>query len=202
MCATAGLGKVAVHPAVPGALQAALHLSRATNEAATHVQCRLGKMALSHHIDALISCRRSHANDRVFQQARESRLLTMAAAALLASATTPLSARLLIHATDGARESHGSLADALQRWRALVAPGVVQRRRSIPTGVHIDDLEGRPFFASEDIRALIDVPLPAGTYHVNVRLGEVRRRYTVTLEQGVTFNLYLRLSADLAARHR
>jgi hypothetical protein len=44
---------------------------------------------------------------------------------------------------------------------------------------------------------VLEVPLPAGTYHVNVRLGDAKRRYTVTLEHGATVNLYLDRSAGL-----
>jgi hypothetical protein len=64
--------------------------------------------------------------------------------------------------------------------------------------VRVDDLLGKPHFAADDVRSLIDVALPAGTYHVNVRLGEVQRRYTVTLEQGKTFDLHLH---PLQGRH-
>ena len=55
----------------------------------------------------------------------------------------------------------------------------------------IDDLQGRRLYACDDLRSMIDVALPAGTYHVTVRHGGDRRRYTVALEQGATFNLQL-----------
>ena len=57
--------------------------------------------------------------------------------------------------------------------------------------VRIDDLRGRPFFAAEQPATPIDVPLPAGTYHVRVDLGPLQRRYTITLEPGATFHLHL-----------
>lgn len=60
--------------------------------------------------------------------------------------------------------------------------------------MHLDDLEGRPLFASDDVHAPIDIRLPAGTYHVIVRLGKLLRRYTVTLQHGATFDLHLPLT--------
>ena len=62
--------------------------------------------------------------------------------------------------------------------------------------VQVDDLQGRSVFAAAGLRAPIDVPLPAGTYHVSVRLGERQRRYTVTLEQGATVDLRPRWAQD------
>jgi hypothetical protein len=58
--------------------------------------------------------------------------------------------------------------------------------------VRIDDLQGRQFYACDDVRSPIDLPLPAGTYHITVGLGQPQRRYTVTLEHGAAFDLYLR----------
>jgi hypothetical protein len=85
----------------------------------------------------------------------------------------------------------GRFAGALRRLRSS-ALDALRHRISVPTGVRVDDLRGQPHFAADNVHALIDVPLPAGTYHVNVRLGELQRRYTVTLEQGKSFDLYLR----------
>jgi hypothetical protein len=104
-------------------------------------------------------------------------------------------ARLLIHAGDGVGAGRGVLACLLLRLRALVSHAL-RPRTSAPTGVRIDDLAGRQFFATDDARSTIDVPLPAGTYHVNVRLGHRLRRYTVTLEHGATFDLSLRLDSS------
>jgi hypothetical protein len=90
-------------------------------------------------------------------------------------AEAPASAQLLIHAAND----------------PLHAPS--GRDGVLTTELRIDDLQGRPCFAADSTRSLIAVHLPAGTYHVSVRLGTVRRRYTLTLERGTTFDLYLRL---------
>jgi hypothetical protein len=91
-----------------------------------------------------------------------------------------------------------------QVWRRLTGlgpwPGGRGTRPARPPAlVRIDDLQGRRFFTSEDARACIDLPLPAGTYHVTVRLGELQRRYTVVLEQGATVRLDLPLAQDFTA---
>lgn len=106
---------------------------------------------------------------------------------------TPLSlslSHLLIRADDTPSVGHGAWAALLRRLRSSVAIALRQRRRTA-AGVRIDDLQGRHFFASEDARSLIDVSLPAGTYHVTVQLGDFSRRYTVTLAQGTTVDLHL-----------
>lgn len=112
-----------------------------------------------------------------------------------AVAAALLPARLLIHAADGGNAIRGVLACVLLRVRTLVS-GSVQRRPPVPVGVQIDDLQGRQFFASDDARSLLNVPLPAGTYHVTARRGDSQRRYAVTLEQGATFDLHLRQASD------
>jgi hypothetical protein len=104
-------------------------------------------------------------------------------------------ARLLIHADGSATIGGAIFAFSLQRLCSS-ALDALRRRPPLPTGVRVDDLRGQQFFAAADVRAPIDVPLPAGTYHVDVRLGELRRCYTVTLEQGTTFDLYLRPLKD------
>jgi hypothetical protein len=112
-----------------------------------------------------------------------------------ASARAFSSARLLIHATGGTNVGGGVLAGSLRRF-LMPALEALRRRPPLPTCVRVDDLRGQQFFAADDVRSLVDVPLPAGTYHVNVRLGELQRRYTVTLQQGTTFDLYLRSEKD------
>lgn len=108
-----------------------------------------------------------------------------------ASAETRSSARLLIHAMGSTPCCSESFAGALRRLRCSLLDAL-RRHPPLSTGVRVDDLRGQPYFAAEDVHSLIDVPLPAGTYHVNVRLGDLQRRYTVTLEQGKSFDLYLR----------
>jgi hypothetical protein len=83
----------------------------------------------------------------------------------------------------------------MQRLRALYAEGPWHDERA-PLGLHIEDLQGHRVLTLDDAGPLIEVPLPAGTYHVSVCLGKVRRRYTLRLEHGASFDLYLRLAPD------
>jgi hypothetical protein len=64
-----------------------------------------------------------------------------------------------------------------------------------PLNLRIDDLQGHRMHAVDSAGPLVDVPLPAGTYLVSVHLGPVRRSYTMTLEPGASFDLYLSLAA-------
>jgi hypothetical protein len=66
-----------------------------------------------------------------------------------------------------------------------------------PIHVQIHDLRGHCVFGIESAEPLLDVVLPAGTYHVNAQLGTVRRSYTMAIEPGTSFNLYLRLRSHL-----
>jgi hypothetical protein len=88
-----------------------------------------------------------------------------------------------------------AIARALQWLPAWALP---ERRRRSPevTGVQIHDLLGRLYFASAMTRPLIDVRLPAGTYHVTVERGSLRRRYTLTLAHGATVHLVQGLAHD------
>jgi hypothetical protein len=103
-------------------------------------------------------------------------------------------ARLLIHAEHAEAPSRGHFVALLRPWRAWVA-SLLGQAPSAHADVHVDDLGGQQFYAAEDAQSLLEVPLPAGTYHVNIRLGDAKRRYTVTLEHGSTVNLYLDRSA-------
>lgn len=100
--------------------------------------------------------------------------------------------RLLIHA---GYESPAHGTPMKLAWRALLALYANCTAHRGPLSLQIDDLQGSKLLAVEDAAALTEVPLPAGTYHVIARRGRVRRRYTMTLEQG-TFDLYLHLTAD------
>lgn len=104
-------------------------------------------------------------------------------------------ARLLIHAVHGEAPGRGHSVAPLRAWRALVA-SLWGQSPCAHADVQVDDLRGRQLYAAEDAQSLLEVPLPAGTYHVNVRRGDARRRYTVTLEHGATVNLYLDRTAD------
>jgi hypothetical protein len=104
-------------------------------------------------------------------------------------------ARLLIHACDPpAPAGCGAFARALRRLAGRAWRGRA-RRAPLLRMVQVDDLLGRAFFASDSSRVAvelpIDLPLPAGTYHVTVDGSGQQRRYTVTLEQGATFHLHL-----------
>jgi hypothetical protein len=99
-------------------------------------------------------------------------------------ATAPWRARLRIHVSgDPARPRPFERAQAWLRSLLRLSQG--------PTRVCIDDLQGHCFLTADAAPALLEVPLPAGTYHVTVRQGRTQRRYTVTLQQGATVNLVL-----------
>lgn len=107
----------------------------------------------------------------------------------LASSEASAAARLLIHA----EREVGALA-----WRA---EALIQRMRAHVMGeprlghaglaLEIHDLLGHKVLALNSAAALVDVALPPGTYHVTALLGGASRRYTVALERGQLFNLYL-----------
>lgn len=111
---------------------------------------------------------------------------------LTRNASAP-AAHLLIHANaqPGVREPRGE--SPLQRLRSLYAGGPRHDER-VPLALRIDDLRGQAMLAVEDAWPAIDVILPPGTYHITAHLGELRRGYTVTLEGGRSFDLYLRLA--------
>lgn len=128
-------------------------------------------------------------------------------------------AHLLIHAHDGVHAGLDRFNWMPSRLRAL-APAPWRRAATTRTGVRVEDLQGREYFAAEDARLigdppadgyivrspewiraglgearrsarLIDLPLPAGTYHVTLNQGGLQRRYTVALEHGARFDLHL-----------
>lgn len=82
------------------------------------------------------------------------------------------------------------------RWFLASVLRRARRDEPAPLRVRIDDLRGRPVLAIEDSAPLLDLPLPAGTYHVSACLGAVRRSYTLTLAPGGRFELHLRLPAQ------
>jgi hypothetical protein len=105
-------------------------------------------------------------------------------------------ARLLIHADEhvgaGRRHRHES---RLHRLLAFPGDGLAHHER-LPLNLRIDDLQGHRLHTVDDAGPLVELPLPAGTYQVSVHLGPVRRSYTMTLEPGTSFDLYLRLAPD------
>lgn len=96
-------------------------------------------------------------------------------------------AQLRIHADAAA--GAGWLARVALAWCA--APQV---------RVCVDDLQGQRHVDADGLGGLIELPLPANTYHVTARRGGLQRRYTVLLEPGATVDLHLdwRLTTDRA----
>jgi hypothetical protein len=103
-------------------------------------------------------------------------------------------ARLLIHA-EGAIGDAGSAASALRRLRARY-PGGPRPAPPMPLRLRVEDLQGRRLRAVDTAGTLTEFPLPAGTYHVTAILGPLRRRYTMTLEPGRSFDLHLQFATD------
>ena len=104
-------------------------------------------------------------------------------------------ARLLIHATDERRLSATDFSEKVRRLLPWRSHGRLPGARA---GLHLNITDARGFqvFALDDAGPLVDVPLPAGTYHVIARMGSVRRSYTMALDQGASVNLYLAFAPD------
>jgi hypothetical protein len=108
----------------------------------------------------------------------------------------PPPARLVIHAEHLASAS-GRPFDPPLRHTRTSDPGGARNGQRAPLSLRIDNLKGLRVHAVDDAGPLIDVPLPPGTYHVTMQFGTVRRSYTMTLEPGASFDLYLRLAPHL-----
>jgi hypothetical protein len=119
----------------------------------------------------------------------------LASAEGAADGSVDLRARLMIHAGRDRRVRGDGLGSVWRRLLTLVSGAAGQRGLPI-IRVEVGDLQGRQFFAATDARALIDVPLPPGTYHVTALSGQVHRRYTVRLERGASVELHLRPASD------
>lgn len=112
------------------------------------------------------------------------------------SSTLRPGAHLLIHA--GTRPAVGQTRfQATLRRLRLLYPHDVRNTDSGLMRVQINDLQGQQVFGVESAETLLDIPLPAGTYHVIVQRGKVRRSYTMAIEPGTSFDLYLRLKSQL-----
>jgi hypothetical protein len=101
--------------------------------------------------------------------------------------------RLLIHAAGDDVGDGGdgwSVESIVKRMRAHVLDG--SRGDRAPLALEIHDLQGHRMLALGDAGALVDVVLPPGTYHVSTQIGSTRRRYTVSLEPGASYDLYVR----------
>ncbi len=65
--------------------------------------------------------------------------------------------------------------------------------------VQVANLQGGELRCLDTSEALIELPLPPGTYDVTVTLGNIRRRYTVPLAPGASCDLHLRLGHGAAS---
>jgi|GEM_PF-2424539 len=113
-------------------------------------------------------------------------------------------ARLVISLRSGPQERtagwHG-FARAVANVRSLVS-GNPSPTRQAPTSVQIDDLQGHNFLRIDSCPPVIDFRLPPGTYHVTACRQSALRRYTVTLIQGFTAKLPLRMPGREGAEPR
>jgi hypothetical protein len=107
-------------------------------------------------------------------------------------------AHLLIHAdAPGDHRRRRASESPLQRLLALYSDGADHDRASLRIEIH--DLKGHRILTVDDASPLLDVSLPAGTYHVSTQLGPLKRGYTMSLQAGGAFDLYLRLAAQPAS---
>ena len=108
---------------------------------------------------------------------------------------TGSTARLLIHAECNLGASRIPFASTLKRLRVLCSDGP-RHDEQVRVNVEIDDLQGNRVLAIDAAGPLIRMRLPAGTYQLTAHRGKVRRRYTINLEEGASFDLHLRLAPD------
>lgn len=79
---------------------------------------------------------------------------------------------------------------ALGRLRARYAGGPM-RRGGHSLRIEVHDLRGRRVGLFADAGVLSELPLPAGTYVITTTRGKERRGYTLTLQEGASFELQL-----------
>jgi hypothetical protein len=100
------------------------------------------------------------------------------------------SSQLLIHTGSELGGGVWSVRSIIRRIHARMLDG--------PTGIHaplsleILDLQGRHVLELAKASAVVDVALPPGTYHITADVAGRRRRYTVSLARGASYDLYLR----------
>lgn len=110
-------------------------------------------------------------------------------------AASSSAARLLIHAAGELRARRRLFNNLLRRLLAFFSSGPLRDERQ-PLTLQINDALGDRVLAVGGAGTLVDVALPAGTYHVTAHLGEVQRGYTMTLQGGASVDLHLRLAPD------
>lgn len=113
----------------------------------------------------------------------------MTDAPTLAGATHGTTSRLLIHTIADDNDGRWTWPVLWRRALARVR-GVPGDGPASPT-LEIFDLPGHRLLRLTHAGAVVDLVLPAGTYHVTTQNGEHRRSYTVVLEQDVTTELKL-----------
>lgn len=102
-------------------------------------------------------------------------------------------ARLLIHTRDAPISRNRRVMSALHYLRALYTHATKWQAHG-SVNLKIVDLQGCPVYVATVAGSLIEVVLPAGTYHVTADLDTQRRSYTMALAQGAVFDLYLTLN--------
>ena len=114
--------------------------------------------------------------------------------ATAACALRPCAARLYVHAEGGITYTglrvEALFRNLLTRLRCSSMDGTSHSLR-----LQIQDLRKQCVRVVDDAEKTTDLALPPGTYHITATLGQWKRRYTMTLEPGTTFHLYLRLFA-------
>ena len=112
----------------------------------------------------------------------------------LAGTEMTSASRLLIHAAGDDGRAGWSIEAFVRRLRQHV----FDRPRNLRAllGLEIRDLGGHRVLAIDAAGALVDVTLSPGTYHVSTEVCGMRKSYTVTLEPGAWFDLYLRPARD------
>lgn len=104
-------------------------------------------------------------------------------------------ARLHIHAMGKLCAADTTFIKKVQHLLAMCSYGRLPHKRAC-LRLDIRDAQGHLVFTRDDAGPLVDVPLPAGTYHVTAHVDQVKRGYTMTLDQGSSVNLYLGLIPD------
>ncbi|MQM30155.1 MAG: hypothetical protein CRU78_06280 [Candidatus Accumulibacter phosphatis] len=114
----------------------------------------------------------------------------------LSSAVEQTAAKLLIHVTDDATGKRGRRLETPLRWLLEFASYSVAHGKRAPLDLQVHDAHGSRVLAVSSIGPLIHLSLSPGTYRVTADSGNIRRVYTLTLEQGAQVNLYTDLAPD------
>lgn len=103
---------------------------------------------------------------------------------------TEPAAHLLIHVNDSSNVRRSNLLSALYRLRESCVLAA-HRKKPGTVRLQIDDRWGKEVFAAEGDGPLFRIALMAGTYNITACSGQLRRCYTLTLEQGAQSDLHL-----------